>query len=210
MRFLHPRAARDEVETLRVPGFPISICAGSCNKAKSILWVFVLVSGLALFGLWIKLSVCSHTPTVQLKTISWFPNNIFLMRPLIFWQHTIHQVIWPSPGTLETLVSLLEDWVRTPMTVFGLICTIISNKTCILDQYQKTNFELAGVDRRRASRYDWTGSTSALYQKAFVQTSTAKEWTNCTLNSNERTSVHFWVIASWYFLIYWDYWVHIC
>jgi len=32
------------------------------------------------------------------------------------------------------------------MPLFCLICTTISNKPCILDEYQKTNFEWAGVD----------------------------------------------------------------
>ena len=47
--------------------------------------------------------MCSHTPTVHLKTISWFPNIFLRMWPLIFCQHTIHQVIWPSPGTLAAV-----------------------------------------------------------------------------------------------------------
>jgi len=47
-----------------------------------------------------QLSVCSHTPTVHSTTISRFPYSFFRMWPLIFCQHTIHQVIWPSPGTL--------------------------------------------------------------------------------------------------------------
>jgi len=41
---------------------------------------------------------------------------------------------------------LLGDGFSTPMPLFWLICTIISNKTSILDLYQKTNFEWAGVD----------------------------------------------------------------
>jgi len=54
-----------------------------------------------------QLSVCSHSPTVHYTTISWFPYNCFRMRPLIFCQHTIHQVIWPSPGTLVTKQDLV-------------------------------------------------------------------------------------------------------
>ena len=36
---------------------------------------------------------------------------------------------------------LLGDGFSTPMPLFCLIYTIISNKTCILDEYQKTNFK---------------------------------------------------------------------
>jgi len=42
--------------------------------------------------------------------------------------------------------ALLRDGFSTPMPLFCLICTIISNKTFILDLYQKTNFEWAGID----------------------------------------------------------------
>ena len=76
-------------------------CERNRRDKKSILWVFLSVSGLALFGLWVKLSVCSHTPTVHLKTTSRFEIHFFPMWPLIFCQHTIHQVIWTSPGTLR-------------------------------------------------------------------------------------------------------------
>jgi len=47
-----------------------------------------------------QLSVCSHTPTLLATTISRFPYNFFQIWPFIFCQHTIHQVIWPSLGTL--------------------------------------------------------------------------------------------------------------
>jgi len=41
---------------------------------------------------------------------------------------------------------LFGDGFSTPMPLLCLICTIISNKPCILDYCQKTNFERAGVD----------------------------------------------------------------
>jgi len=44
--------------------------------------------------------VCSHTPIVHLTTISRFPYKKIRISPLIFCQHTIHQVIWPSLGNL--------------------------------------------------------------------------------------------------------------
>ena len=53
--------------------------------------------------------------------------------------------LW-CPGCVKPPEKFLGDGVSTPMPHFRLICTIISNKTCILDQYQKTNFEWAGVD----------------------------------------------------------------
>jgi len=54
---------------------------------------------------WLSFSICSvppfsHTPTVLVSTISRFQYNFFQICPPIFCQHTIHQVIWPSPGTL--------------------------------------------------------------------------------------------------------------
>ena len=64
---------------------------------KSNLWAFVLVSGPGPFELWVN---CSHTPTVHTTTFSRFPYNCFQVWALIFCQHTIHQVIWPSPGNL--------------------------------------------------------------------------------------------------------------
>ena len=47
------------------------------------------------------MSVFSHTPTVLATTISRFPYNFFQILPLVFCQHKIHRVMWPSPGTLE-------------------------------------------------------------------------------------------------------------
>jgi len=41
---------------------------------------------------------------------------------------------------------LLGDGFSTPVPLFSLICTIISNKPCILDYHQETNFESSGVD----------------------------------------------------------------
>ena len=58
-----------------------------------------LVSGLALFGLSVKLSVLSHTPTVQLKNYFSISEQFFYNVPSYFCQHRIHQVIWPSPCT---------------------------------------------------------------------------------------------------------------
>jgi len=48
---------------------------------------------------------------------------------------------------------LLGDGISTPMILLCLICTIISNKTCILDEYQKPNLEWAGVDNRGQVRH---------------------------------------------------------
>jgi len=42
----------------------------------------------------------AHTPTTHYTTISRFLCNFFLDWPLIYFVSTIHQVIWPSPGTL--------------------------------------------------------------------------------------------------------------
>jgi len=52
------------------------------------------------------LSNCPYAPTtppIHFTTISWFLSNFFpRMAPQLFW-YTIHQGIWPSPGTLSAL-----------------------------------------------------------------------------------------------------------
>jgi len=65
--------------------------------------------------------VCDHplhtTPTVHSTTISRFPCNFFPEWPLIFLVISIHQVIWPSPGTLAT--SPAGKLLRTDLTEWG-------------------------------------------------------------------------------------------
>ena len=48
-----------------------------------------------------QLSLEPTNPTLQSTTISQFLCNVFPQWPLIFLVITIHQVIWPSPGTLK-------------------------------------------------------------------------------------------------------------
>jgi len=112
----HFLSAHDSPRNLtksRVPGHPIRNCAGSSNnlvprgtKVSAIdVTQKVFFECLYWFQDWAnlassQLSVCSYTPTVHSTTISRFPYNFFRMWPLIFCQHKIHQVIWPSPGTL--------------------------------------------------------------------------------------------------------------
>jgi len=98
----------------RVPGLPIRESAGSSNNLaqmcpklsatdmtiKDILWAFVFGSRTEPIWAPSQLSLCNHTPTAGSKAISRFSYNFFPKWPLIFCQHTIHQVIWPSRGTL--------------------------------------------------------------------------------------------------------------
>jgi len=97
-----------------VPGLPIRDCARGCNNRaqicaqlnaidviKKIFFErFYLVLGLRTFGPWVNCPYASTTPPLHCTTISRFLSNFFPpMAPHFFW-YTIHQVIWPSPGTL--------------------------------------------------------------------------------------------------------------
>jgi len=82
------RGYRDSLLLLATVREAVTIwCQAERNRrdTKSIFWVFVLVSGLALFGLSVKLSVCSHTPTVHSTTISRFPK--YFLAPHFFSAH---------------------------------------------------------------------------------------------------------------------------
>jgi len=67
---------------------------------KKILWAFVFGSRTEPIWAPSHLSLCIHTPTAHPTAISRFSFNFFAQWPHICCQHTIHQVIWPSPGTL--------------------------------------------------------------------------------------------------------------
>jgi len=61
-----------------------------------------LVPGMGAFGPWVNCPYAPTTPTVHSTTISRFHFREFIFPewPLIFLVITIHQIIWPSPGTL--------------------------------------------------------------------------------------------------------------
>jgi len=113
MIYLEPAVA---LATPRVPGLPIRDCARGCNSRaqicsqlsaiivteKTFFERLYLVLGLSTFGPWINCPYAPTTPPIHFTTISRFPSNFFhRMAPQFFW-YTIHQVIWPSPGTLAT------------------------------------------------------------------------------------------------------------
>jgi len=105
----------------RVPGLPIRDCARSCNNRghthpqlsatvvteKTFFERLYLVVGLRKIAPWVNCPYAPTTPTIHCTTISRFLCNFFpRMDPQFFWS-TIHQVIWPSPGTI--LVSAFRD-----------------------------------------------------------------------------------------------------
>jgi len=103
----------------RVPGLPIRDCVGSCNSSvhksttvseidvtvKTFFKPLCLVLGLSPFEPRVK---CPCTPTPPPYAQQLFLNFCeisFPERPLNFFVITIHQVIWPSPGTLHTVIT---------------------------------------------------------------------------------------------------------
>jgi len=71
-----------------------------CDR-QIFFWAFVFVISTEPIWAPSQLSLCTHTPTAHSTAISRFLCNFFFKQPLIFCQHTIHQVIWPGPGTLS-------------------------------------------------------------------------------------------------------------
>ena len=71
------------------------------------------------------------TPTVHSTTISWFPCNLFPEWPLIFLVITIHQVIWPSPGTLGVTpkFQVFQKIISTHFTVERTTSTSTQNNS---------------------------------------------------------------------------------
>jgi len=104
----------------------------------------------------------SPTPTPPLFTLQLFLNyNFFRIWPLIFCQHTIYQIIWPSPGTLlRYWFYYPSSWVflfyqTTLCVLFYLLFVCISAyanvyfKTTIIKQNIKI-IPIAGVPSSQA------------------------------------------------------------
>jgi len=85
--------------------------------AKAFFERLYLVLGLSPFEPRVN---CPYTPTAHSKVISRFLCNFFSTWPLIFCQHTIHQVIWHCPGTLVTSFGFLVN---------RAVLVLISNNT---------------------------------------------------------------------------------
>jgi len=99
----------------RVPGLPIGDCWTGYNNwghtrpqmsatnmtGKTFFERLYLVQGLGVFGPWVDCPCAPTTPTIHCTTISrFFVQSFSTKGPLIFLVSTIHEVIWPSPGTL--------------------------------------------------------------------------------------------------------------
>ena len=97
----------------RVPGLPIRDCAGGCKSsehklttmsaihvtAKTFFECLYLVPGLSPFEPRVKCPCAPTSPPFAEQLFLDFYES-FPRRPLNFFVITIHQVIWPSPGTL--------------------------------------------------------------------------------------------------------------
>jgi len=110
----------------RVPGLPIRDCAGSCNSsvhrctrvsaikviAKKFFERLYLVPGLSPFEPRVKCPCAPTPPPFPQQLCLDFCGIFFPARPLNFLVITIHQIFWPSPGTLlstRSVTSLLID-----------------------------------------------------------------------------------------------------
>jgi len=91
------------------------------RDTKSILWAFVLVSGLSPFELRVNCPCAPTPPLFTEKTISQFSCNFFRMWPLIFCQHTINKVIMPRPG--EGTGNPYERLCKRLLQLFTYACT---------------------------------------------------------------------------------------
>jgi len=108
---------------MRVQGLPIRDCAKGCTNrgqsrpmmsaidvtAKTFFERFYLVLGLCTFEPWVNCPCAPTTPTVHSTTISRFLCNFFPRLAPHFLIITIHQVIWPSPGTLPGMLQVFRN-----------------------------------------------------------------------------------------------------
>ena len=76
---------------------------------KSFFKRLYLVLGLSQFEPRVN---CPYAPTPCSTAISQFLCIFFPKWPLIFCQHTIHQVIWPGPGSLDPSYAREDSWRR--------------------------------------------------------------------------------------------------
>ena len=100
-----------------VPGLPIGDWAGSSNNlvprgtklsaidmtAKTIFECMYLILGLRQFAPWVNCPYAPTPPPLTQQLFLDFCAIFFPSGPSFFCQHTIYQVIWPSPGTLHPL-----------------------------------------------------------------------------------------------------------
>ena len=119
----------------RVPGLPIRDCAKSCNNrehtetqlsaihvtAKAFFERLYLVLRLNPFEPRVK---CPYAPTPPPLAHSYFLISVQFMWPLVFCQHTIHPVIWQSPGPFIPKLFLRLLWFsRRTVALFSQIRT---------------------------------------------------------------------------------------
>jgi len=114
-----------------------------CDMPPSHLWHDSLSCRYASLLIHMWLSLVSHKSLHKsLAFVTWLP-LICDMTPSHLWYASLSRVTWlplmqiffitQSCVTLSPPEKLFGDGFSTPMPLFCLICTIISNKTCILD-----------------------------------------------------------------------------
>jgi len=108
------KTTREKLPPPREPGLPNRDCARGCNNRgqsrpmisainvtkKTFFERLYLVSGLHKIVPWVKCPYAPTTPTRHYTIIFRFPCNFSPRMASHFLVMTIHQVIWPSPGTL--------------------------------------------------------------------------------------------------------------
>jgi len=98
------------------------------------MWDFFLMGTVALY----------RVGSTGLRSGVWHPIIWVTQLVHITVMSRMNLFIWTSRATPPE--KLLGDGFSTPMPLFSLICTTFSNRTCLLDLHQRTNFEWAGVD----------------------------------------------------------------
>jgi len=146
-----------------------------CNR-KDIFWAFVLVLGLGTFGPWVNCPYAPTTPPIHCTT-SRFLSNVFpRMAPQSwFFSYTIHQVIWPSSGTLDLEGTgtrpdyLVNPWwkkIEDPRATGGLVSNLPHPRenSAIRDELQLLWMEIGKPEaaaRHWPPQVPWRGMTPA-------------------------------------------------
>jgi len=140
-----------------------------------------LVLGLHNIAPWVNCPYAPTTPTIYTTIISRFPWNFLLRMALVFVFITIHQVIWPSPGTLvpwkmrlEMLNEMVIEILNGGEILFN--CKFKLNKNVNLNLYSKIprnsnpikiSIRLCTV-RHRDLDFDWLTKISPLFRISFT------------------------------------------
>jgi len=157
----------------RVPGLPIGDCAEISNNlvprgtklsaidvtSKAIFERLYVVLGLSPFEPRVK---CPYTPTLPPLTRKLFLDFraiVFPSGPSFFYQHTIHQVIWPSPGTLRPTEIITETWENC---YCSFLCSFTSTNPLRVEFHWKLIVGIPGMQKLLFSPWQTLGVPFAL------------------------------------------------